>query len=33
MSLKNLLSIDLDQIVASYKFKHNGKNFKYFIGY
>ena len=29
----NLLSIDLDQIVVSYKFKHNGKNFKYFIVY
>ena len=30
---KNLLSVDLDQIVVSYRFKHNGKSFKYFIGY
>ena len=29
----DLLSIDLDQIVVSYKFKHNGEGFKYFIGY
>ena len=29
----DLLSADLDQIVASYKFKHNDKGFKYFIGY
>ena len=29
----DLLSVDLDQIVVSYKFKHNGKGFKYFIGY
>ena len=29
----DLLSIDLDQIVVSYKFKHNDKGFKYFIGY
>ena len=29
----DLLSVDLDQIVASYKFKHNGKGFKHFIGY
>ena len=29
----DLLSVDLDQIVVSYKFKHNGEGFKYFIGY
>ena len=29
----DLLSVDLDQIVVSYKFKHNDKGFKYFIGY
>ena len=29
----DLLSIDLDQIVVSYKFKHNDKGFKYFLGY
>ena len=29
----NLLPVDLDQIVVSYKFKHNGKSFKYFICY
>ena len=29
----DLLSVDLDQIVASYKFKHNDEGFKYFIGY
>ena len=29
----DLLSIDLDQIVVSYKFKHNDEGFKYFIGY
>ena len=28
-----LLSVDLDQIVVSYKFKHNDEGFKYFIGY
>ena len=28
-----LLSVDLDRIVVSYKFKHNDKGFKYFIGY
>ena len=27
-----LLSIDLDQIVVSDKFKHNGESFKHFIG-
>ena len=27
------MSVDLDQIVVSYKFKHNGETFKYFIGY
>ena len=27
------MSVDLDQIVASYKFKHYGKGFKHFIGY
>ena len=29
----DLLSVDVDQIVASYKFKHNDEGFKYFIGY
>ena len=29
----DLLSVDLDRIVVSYKFKHNGKGFKYFICY
>ena len=29
----DLLSVDLDQIVVSYKFKHNDKDFKHFIGY
>ena len=29
----DLLSVDLDQIVLSYKFKHNGEGFEYFIGY
>ena len=29
----DLLSVDLDQIVVSYKFKHNGEGFKHFIGY
>ena len=29
----DLLSVDLDQIVVSYKFKHNVKGFKYYIGY
>ena len=28
-----LLSVDLDQIVVSYKFKHNAQGFKHFIGY
>ena len=28
-----LLSVDLDQIGVSYKLKHNGEGFKYFIGY
>ena len=27
------LSIDLNQIVVSHKFKHNDEGFKYFIGY
>ena len=27
------MSVDLDQIVVSYKFKHNEEGFKYFIGY
>ena len=27
------MSVDLDQIVVPYKFKHNDKGFKYFIGY
>ena len=29
----DLQSVDLDQIVVSYKFKHNDEGFKYFIGY
>ena len=29
----DLLSVKVDQIVASGKFKHNNKGFKYFIGY
>ena len=29
----DLLSVDLEQIVVSYKFKYNDKGFKYFIGY
>ena len=29
----DLLSVHLDQIVVSYKFKHNDEGFKYFIGY
>ena len=29
----DLLSVVLDQIVVSYKFKHNGEGFKHFIGY
>ena len=29
----DLLSVDLYQIVISYKFKHNDEGFKYFIGY
>ena len=29
----DLLSVELDQIVVSYKFKHNDEGFKYFIGY
>ena len=27
------MSLDLDQIVVSYKFTHNNEVFKYFIGY
>ena len=27
------MSIDLDQIVLSHKFKHTDEGFKYFIGY
>ena len=27
------MSVDLDQIVVSYKFKHNDEGFKNFIGY
>ena len=27
------MSVDLDQIVVSYKFKHNDEEFKRFIGY
>ena len=29
----DLLSVNIDQIVVSDKFKHNNKGFKYFIGY
>ena len=29
----DLLSVDLDQLVASYEFKQNDEGFKYFIGY
>ena len=29
----DLLSVDLDQIVVPYKFKHNNQGFKHFIGY
>ena len=29
----DLLSVDVDQIVVSYKFKHNGEGFKHFISY
>ena len=29
----DLLSVDLDQIVVSYKFKHNDEGFKHFVGY
>ena len=29
----DLLSVDLDQLVASYEFKQNDKGFKYFIDY
>ena len=29
----DLLSVDLDQIVVSDKFKHNNEGFKYFIRY
>ena len=29
----DLLSVDLDQIVVSYKSKHNDEGFKHFIGY
>ena len=28
-----MLSVDLDQIVVSYKFKHNDEGFKHFTGY
>ena len=28
-----LLSVNLDQMVVSYEFKHNGEGFKHFIGY
>ena len=31
--LIDLLSVDVDQIVVSNKFKHNNEGFKYFIGY
>ena len=29
----DLLSVDLGQIVLSYKYKHNNEGFQYFIGY
>ena len=29
----NLMSVNVDQIVVSDKFKHNNEGFKYFIGY
>ena len=29
----DLLSVDLDQTVVSYEFKHNDEGFKYLIGY
>ena len=29
----DLMSVDVDQIVVSDKFKHNDQGFKYFIGY
>ena len=29
----DLLSVDLEQIVASYKFKHNDEGFEHFTGY
>ena len=29
----NLMSVNLDQIVVSDKFKHSDEGFKYFIGY
>ena len=29
----DLLSVDLDQIVVSHKFKHNDEAFKYFVAY
>ena len=29
----DLLSVGVDQIVVSYKFKHNDEGFKHFIGY
>ena len=29
----DLLSVDLNQMVASYKFKHNDEDLKYFFGY
>ena len=28
-----MLSVNVDEIVVSYKFKHNNEGFKYFIGY
>ena len=29
----DLFSVNVDQIVVSYKFKHNDEGFKYFTGY
>ena len=29
----DLMSVNVDQIVVSNKFKHNNEDFKYFIGY
>ena len=31
--LVDLMSVNVDQVVVSEKFKHNNEGFKYFIGY